>query len=123
MTNTQKPRYEIVYIDPKTLKDELRRAVASGNFPRSDYQDKKTYVITRDSLKGLVLRYIREIKTKAKNKGNCLWKNVAGKDLEKLASGDKYLILSLDKPCYKCDGTRKYARKINCDAYIERWGN
>lgn len=118
MTNPQKPKYEIGYVNPKTLRDELRRVVASGEYPKYDTQSaRKTYVITRDSLKGLVLRYIREIKEKAENKGKCVWKNVAGRDLEKLANGDSFITLSLDKRCYMCDETKKYARKINCDAY------
>lgn len=111
-------RDEIKYVDPIILEEEVKKFVASGEYPKYDTQSaRKTYVITRDSLKGLVLRYISEIKTKAQNKGKCVWKNVAAKDLEKLARGDSFITLSLDKPCYRYDGTKRYARKINCDAY------
>lgn len=119
MTNPQK-RYEIGYVDPKTLKEELKRVVDSGEYPKYDTQSgRKTYVITRDSLKDFVLRYIREIKEKPENKGKCLWKNVAVRDLEKLAEGKGLITLSLEKPCYMCDGTKKYARQINCRKYIK----
>ena len=54
-----------------------------------------------------------------KNKDEkCIWKYVAKNDLEKLANGNSFITLSLDKPCYRCDGTRKYAKQINCGAYI-----
>ncbi len=60
MTNPQKPRYEIGYVDPKTLKEELKRVVASGEYPKYDTQSgRKTYVITGDSIKDLVIRYFR----------------------------------------------------------------
>ena len=55
-----------------------------------------------------------------KNKDEkCIWKDVAKNDLEKLANGTGCITLSPDKPCYNCDGTKKYAKKINCRAYTE----
>jgi len=47
----------------------------------------------------------------------CLWKKVANNDEIKRKSGIGEVTLSLDKPCYICNGTKKYAEKINCKAY------
>lgn len=47
----------------------------------------------------------------------CFWKDVANRDLEKIAKGDDCITLSPNKPCYECDGTKEYADKINCKAY------
>ena len=57
---------------------------------------------------------------KATNKEKCVWKNVVAQDLKKLARGEGCINLSSDKPCYNCDGTREYAKKINCGAYHEK---
>lgn len=60
--NTQKPRYDIGYVDPKTLREELKRVVDSGEYPKYDTQfGRKTYVITRElcSLPAKLLGYFR----------------------------------------------------------------
>ena len=36
---------------------------------------------------------------------------------DKFSNGDKNITLNHNKPCYSCDGTKKYAEKINCKAY------
>jgi hypothetical protein len=55
----KKQRYEIKNPDLESLSNELNEVIASGNYPESGYQNRKTYVITRNSLKGLVLKYFR----------------------------------------------------------------
>jgi len=54
------------------------------------------------------------------NEERCYWKDVAENDLEKLAKGKGCITLSPNKPCYDCDGTEEYAKKINCRAYSVR---
>ena len=49
----------------------------------------------------------------------CVWRIVANRDLEKIAKGVKNITLARDKPCFKCDGGREYAKKIDCKSYRE----
>lgn len=58
----------------------------------------------------------------ATNKEKCVWKTVSENDLEKIARGDSFITLGPNKPCYKCEGTKEYARKINCKNYLKDVG-
>lgn len=48
----------------------------------------------------------------------CQWKKVVVNDEAKRKSGEGAITLSYDKPCYECDGSEVYAKKINCRAYV-----
>lgn len=61
MTNTQKPRYKIGPMDSETLKRDIEEFVDSGDYPKSGYQFRKTYAITRElcSLPAKFMKYFR----------------------------------------------------------------
>ena len=48
----------------------------------------------------------------------CMWKEIANRDDEKRRKGDNLITLGKDKICYKCDGTRERALKLECSKYI-----
>ncbi|MDP3027421.1 MAG: hypothetical protein Q8N63_06945 [Nanoarchaeota archaeon] len=59
--NTQKPRYNVENTDLETLTSEIDKFVASENYPKSGYQFRKTYAITRElcSLPAKFMKYFR----------------------------------------------------------------
>lgn len=38
---------------------------------------------------------------------------------KKIAKGEGCITLGPNKPCYKCKGTREYAKQINCRLYLK----